>query len=403
MSDLKNILFLLFILILFSSVRGQEIADSSKNDGWFNYMQVSYLHGHHTDFEGYRQLLEGDFHGVGFRLGKQSTGRQAWQVVHAYPKYGIGFSIYDLGTDNVDELFGKPVSYYLFYSEPILSVSEKFRLNADLEIGLATAFHKYDPDKNPEQNIIAAKTNLHANMSLELYYLLTERIDVAMGISFLHFSCGRMATPQKGINMLGFNLSSTYHYNSPRYKQFAEKPYRRPALIKREKPEFKPYSEISIMAAIGNVQAEPGDWKHKNGDMDSTQNVGPRYFTNSVTVDYAYQFNHKLKMMGGVDFFYDRSVENYYGTTSPDALNFNDKAFYGAHAGLQYVVGKIALMFNYGRYIYKPFEERGKWYMRAGGRFEILPKLDAQISLKTRDERVADWIEWGLVYKMRWN
>ncbi len=58
-------------------------------------------------------------------------------------------------------------------------------------------------------------------------------------------------------------------------------------------------------------------------------------------------------------------------------------------------------MFNYGRYIHKQFEKRGKWYMRVGGKLGITETLDAHVALKTRDGGIADWIELGVSYKLK--
>ena len=369
-------------------------------DGWFNFLQLTGYNGQHLGDQEKKQILDGDFWGVGFRLGKQSSGRKEWQQIHAYPQYGVGISYFDLGNANVDSMFGKPLSFYFFYGAPIAH-SGKFRLNADLEIGLSTAFHAYDPESNPDQTIIGATTNLHSGLSLELYYQLSRRLDLALGLSFMHFSNGKIYTPQQGINLFGFNLSSVYHYDPHPRKRKNEEKILRPDFIKSEIESFKPVSEWSVMGSIGTVQVDPGMWKHNNGDLDTTKNLGPRYFTNSISVDYAHQRWQKWKLAAGVDFFFDRSAVHLYPNKLPDEVGYSGKAFYGAHIGLHYCVGRVSALFNYGRYIYKPFDERGKWYMRVGGRFVIAPKMEAQISLKTRNGRIADWIEWGMVYKFR--
>jgi len=400
-------LILSFILtILFvPCVLGQNQPDSLKSnqnqtnqDGWFNYVQLTGYNGQHLGDQEKKQILDGDFWGVGFRLGKQTSGKKEWQQIHAYPQYGVGISYFDLGNVHIDSMFGKPLSFYFFYGAPIAR-SGKFSLNADLEIGLSTAFHAYDPKSNPDQTIIGATTNLHSALSLELYYRLSRRTDIAMGLSFMHFSNGKIYTPQQGINIFGLNLSTVYHYDPHRGKRINEQKKIRPDLIKTSIDPFKPANEWSVMGSIGTVQVDPGMWKHNNGDLDTTKNVGPRYFTNSVSLDYAYHRWQKWKLAAGVDFFYDRSAIHLYPNMLPSEIKFSDKAFYGAHIGLHYCVARISAVFNYGRYIYKPFNERGKWYMRVGGRFGVAPKIEAQISLKTRNGRVADWIEWGIVYK----
>ena len=39
--------------------------------------------------------------------------------------------------------------------------------------------------------------------------------------------------------------------------------------------------------------------------------------------------------------------------------------------------------------------------MRAGGRIGLTDNLDAHIALKTRNGGIADWIEWGIAYKLK--
>ena len=82
----------------------------------------------------------------------------------------------------------------------------------------------------------------------------------------------------------------------------------------------------------------------------------------------------------------------------PD-VTLNEKVFYAYHIGGHYLIERFSFIFNIGGYIYKPFPQRGSWFMRAGGRIGLTPHLDAHIALKTRNGGVADWIEWGVAYK----
>lgn len=403
----QRIFLLVFSIAFVEAVCGQNQKDTTsfemqhlKKEGWFNYIQVTGYNGQVMGDSEKKKLFEEDFWGGGIRLGKQSSGRKSWQQIHGYPQYGIGISYFNLGNDQVDSMIGKPLSFYCFYGAPI-ACSQKFRLNADLEIGLSTAFHAYDPQTNPDQTIIGATTNLHACLSLETYYKVSQRMDLALGLSFMHFSNGKIYTPQQGINLFGLNLSTVYHYDSKHKQRPNGQKMLRPEFIKYDSSTFEPFGEWSIMASLGTVQSDPGNWKHSNGDRDTTTNVGPRYLTNSISMDYTYQRWRKWKLAAGVDFFYDRSLEHLYADKKPSETKFTDKAFYGAHIGLHYNVAKISAIFNYGRYVYKPFYERGKWYMRIGGRFEVAPMMDLQLTLKTRNGRIADWIEWGIAYKFR--
>lgn len=401
--------FLLPFIALFSFAQGitEYTADDYKNEtnyGFFNYFQLTAYNGQHLVTEENTSFFDDGFYGLGVRFGTQSTGKKEWQRLHGYPQYGLGVSTFDLGGTSADSLVGKPTSIYFFYGAPIVRFNN-FRLNADVEMGLSTNFKTYDAETNNTQIFIGATTNLHFNFTLALYYKLSERMDISFGASFLHFSNGDMFTPQKGLDIISFNLSSAYHFNP--IKNFTKhvnpsyQPAIRPELVVVEKSPFKGHHEFVIMASAGTIQAEPDEWKNEDGELDTLGNVGPRYLTNSFTAEYAYQFAPKLKAVAGLDIFYDGSLENSYDDILPQNTTAHEKFFYGYHAGAHYLIERVGFMLTYGRYIYKPFKQRGNWFMRVGGRIAINNDLDFHLALKTRNGGIADWIEWGLAYKFK--
>lgn len=410
---MKKYIFTIIAIFAAFASQAQEFSEFTEKDlkkdenyGWFNYIQLTGYKGQHLAEGELSNLFSEGFWGTGIRFGTQSTGRKEWQRIHGYPQYGIGLSYFDLGGTNIDSLIGKPTALYFFYGAPIARFG-KFRLNGDVEIGLSSDFLAYDSKTNPDQIFIGATTNLHSNFTLQLYYELSERMDLALGLSFLHFSNGKMFTPQKGLNLIGLNLSTAYHFNpvknftkqtSPDYQ-----PQTRPTFVHKDITPFKNNHELSFMASLGTVQADPREWRHEDGMLDTTNVRGPRYLTNSFSVDYGYQFAHRLKFTSGLDMFIDYSAENLYENILPQDVSFGKKTFFGAHVGFHYIIERITFLFNYGRYIHKPFEQRGAWYMRAGGRIGLTPKIDMQVALKTRNGGIADWIEWGIVYKTKWN
>lgn len=408
---MKNSISLIAAMLFLLTVQAQEFSKFEKEDfkkeenyGWFNYIQITGYRGQHLATSDLKDFLSEGFNGVGFRLGTQSTGRKEWQRLHNYPQYGLGVSFLSLGSTDIDSILGKPASVYFFFGAPVARFGD-FRFNVDTEIGISYNFNEYDPETNPYQNLIGASANLHANLTLALYYAISDRIDISLGTQFMHFSNGRSFTPQRGINLAGINLSTSYHFNPVKnYTKHIDPDYQpplRPTFIEGEKSPISKRHEISFMGSIGTVQSEPGEWRHEDGMLDTTNAEGPRYITNSFSVDYGYKLGRKVKAVAGLDMFYDGSVENDYADIVPDDTDFSDKAFYGAHIGFHYLIERVSVIFNYGRYIYKPFEGRGGWYMRAGGRIGLTDNIDAQIALKTRNGGIADWIEWGVVYKIK--
>jgi hypothetical protein len=408
---MKKIISSIAALLLLITLQAQEFSefttedfDKDKNYGFFNYVQVTGVKGQHMAAEDLKQYFNDGFYGIGIRVGTQSTGRKEWQRLHNYPQYGFGVSYFDLGNTNVDSILGKPASFYFFYGAPIARLGKRGRLNIDTEIGLSHDFNAYDSEINDLQTVIGSSVNLHANFTLAFYYELSERIDLSLGASFMHFSNGRTFTPNRGINLFGLNLSSSYNFNPIKnYTKHIDPDYQppiRPELVVAENSPFKGHHEFVFMGSAGTVLAGPGEWKDEHGEIDTTGAVGPRYLTNSFSAEYAYQFARKFKVVGGVDMFYDGSTEVNYEDILPQNTTFADKSFYGYHVGVHYLIERVSFIVNYGRYIYKPFDQLGNYWLRAGGRMGITKNLDIHVALKTRNGGIADWIEWGIAYKI---
>lgn len=409
---MKRILLLLFIIFSVTVTKGQEFSSfeaedftRDKNYGYFNYIQVLLHGGHHASGSDFLQdIFSNGYSAASLRIGTQSTGRKEWQRLHNYPQYGLGIAYFDLGGAEADSAVGSPAALYFFFSAPWARFGN-FSLNTDLEIGLSYDFNPYDPDYNQLQDVIASRVNLHFCFNLALNYKLSDRIDLNFGSELIHFSNGRTFSPQKGINLIGLNIGAAYHFNP--VKNFTSKidpeyyPPLRPEFITAEKSVFNPHHELQFTTSFGTVQARPGDFKDENGLQDTTGATGPRYMTSTLSAEYGYQFARKIKFVTGIDFFYDGSAEYLYKDILPQNTTFNEKAFYGQHVGFHYLIERFAFMYNIGWYLYKPFQQRGSWYMRVGGKIGLTDKIDAHIVLKTRNGGIADWIEWGFSYKLK--
>ena len=388
----------------FSSFKPEQF-NKDTNYGSFNYIHINYLAGDHLTFpEGLEEAFASGYKAVELKFGWQSTGRQTWQQLHSYPVYGLGVFISSLGGADVDSLIGAPSALYFFYGMPLFRIGTRFTTYFDLGAGLSYDFNPYDAEDNPNNDIIGSNVNLYFNGNFQMMYKVSERMDLTLGANFLHFSNGRSNTPQRGINLAGLNLGAKYNFNAikghtkkvnPSYQ-----PAIRPTYIKGPKPKLNRYGEFQFLVSAGTVETEPGEAKTSTGQTSSEQK---RYYTSTISGDYAYLVLRKLKLHAGLDWMYDGSLENYIDGKNPQDVDFGGKFMFGYHAGFQFLIERFAFYYSLGSYLYKETDTRGGWYMRVGGRIGITDDIDAHIALKTRNGGIADWIEWGLAYKLKLN
>jgi hypothetical protein len=388
----------------FSSFKPSQFSKDT-NYGSFNYVHLMYFKGDHLTYpQGFEDAFSHGYNAFELRLGWQSTGRQTWQQLHKYPVYGLGVFASSLGTADVDSVVGAPSGIYFFYGEPLFRVGKKFTSYFDLAIGLSYDFVPYDAENNPANDVIGSRVNLYFNGNIMFMYEASERLDFNLGFNFFHFSNGRSNTPQRGINMGGLNIGAKYNFNAIKgHTKLVDPNYQppiRPTYIKEPKPKLERFGELQFMASVGTVETEPGEAKTSTGEQDTTA-LQKRYYTSTIAVDYAYKVAHRLKLHAGLDAFVDGSLENYIPNTAPQDVTSAQKFMAGYHVGFQYLIERFSFYYSLGWYMYKETDTRGNWYMRAGGRIGLTDDIDAHIALKTRNGGIADWIEWGVAYKLK--
>jgi hypothetical protein len=197
-----------------------------------------------------------------------------------------------------------------------------------------------------------------------------------------------------GLNMLGFTAGYRYNYNP--MKRFTSQidpdfePPIRPTLAPVEKPPFTGHWEAALFVA--------GGWVTTEKPIGEVQ--GPKYPTMSIVFDVERQISHKLKIGTGFDYFYDESIKEEYDNQNLPSSSTN-YTMAGWHVGPRFMIERFTVVGDVGFYIMKGTPEiRGNYYFRAGGRFDFTNHFYGQITLKTRNGFIADWIEWGVGYRL---
>lgn len=353
----------------------------SQGKNHFHYLELKYHTGVYWSRTIYLdQAFEDGYKAVEARFGFQSTGTEAWQQVHGYPKYGFGLHYADLVADREDTIMGNPFSAFVFISEPWVRFW-RLTFGTDLSLGLSYASVIHDPLLNPYNDVVASHFNLYFDFNMNLSLAVAERLDVGAGYGVTHYSNGRIHQPQKGVNNWGWNFGMAYHFNPSR-----------PEYLYRELPEFVSREEVQLMYGAGTVE------RHELGERN-----GERFFTSSLTADYVVGFNPRMAVTFGTDILYDGSLAMAIKGVLPEEVRTFQKMYFGSHLGYHFLIDRVTILVNLGTYFRQQTYDRGAWFIRAGGRIRLSDHLHTQICIKTKNGVRADWIEWGMAtsFKIR--
>jgi len=386
--------YILLISILWSAMLLGQNSDSllqqkrEKSEyGFYNVLDVKYHHGRFLKNSGsLDDIMDNPYSSYNIRIGFQSDGkRQKWDQLYAFPVYGVGFySAFFEGGE-----LGNPNAIYAFMRAPVFR-GRKWSWNWELSIGLSYNFQEYDPTTNPDQQIIGSEYNVYFNAATGVSYLVNKRFDLTLDVDVTHFSNGSTRTPNIGVNLMGFAVGGRYNFNPVKnYTKRIDADYRpetRAIFIEKEMPKYKKHSEIILFGSIG-------------GKTTTTQIYdGPTYFISSFSVDYAWAYHHVGKVGIGFDGFYESALRDY-----PEKIEkptFGDLSYAGVHIAHYLRAYRLTFMTALGYNLSPHVSHKGNTYIQVGVSVNITEELFFRGALKTRNGAVADFIEWGMGYRI---
>ena len=382
---MKKLLFLTILVI--SRLAG--LAQDDENRGRFRFFSLKFHSGrHYYTGTALKDKLKNGYTSVETRIGWQSKGNQDWQKEHNYPSYGIG--LYNGYVGDVD-ILGSPHAVFGFITFPF-GRSRRHNFQIEPAIGLTYNLKPYNIEHNAINDAIGSKFAVYFAIHAGGKVKLNREIDFLYGYDITHFSNGRTVTPNLGLNMMGFSTGFRYNFNAEQRKvdnslhpqTILEARPILPAKIRAAK--LKQHA-ISIYQAIGTVQ---------NKDDAATSN---RYLVSSSVLEYQYKLNTKSAFSVGFDAFIDPSAKD---TLEYVANKTAQETFFPAvHVGYEFMIWRLAIRMQVGTYLTGIARElKGNTFIRPALRYNINDRLFTQIGLKTMNGSTADWVEWGIGYRL---
>lgn len=299
--------------------------------------------------------------------GKQTFGRELWEQLYRYPEYGVGYYFANL---NDPKILGYVNAVYGYINSPFVSTN-RFLLNYQFAIGVSYLNKHFDYRDNYTNLAIGSHWNAYFNLSINASYRLSKKIELTAAIAGCHYSNGAFKQPNLGINVVSFDLGVKYFLN----EIVTEKKM-------QEVPVFIKKNDFSVLMALGTKSIPPIR--------------GPNYFMATTSFYFSRQINHKRKIGIGTDFFYDETL--YTELDNSKTVPFKDILRNGIYISHEFLIKKLSVAIQLGAYTYYHVEPFFPIYTRLALRYDILPQIFANVSLKAH-MGVADFIEWGVGYR----
>jgi hypothetical protein len=391
--SLFSFVFITFFISAFAQVDLENWENLKKDPNLGTQMFFQYkLHiGNHA-YTGrtFSEYLQSMTVGNELRLGWRTDGSEDWQKALNNPLFGVGVYGGNIGDP---QFLGTPSGVYGFIHFPFLR-SQRHHFNGEIAAGLTYDLVSYNAETNPDNDAIGSSVAVYFNAHIGGDIIISRSLDLTYGVDLTHFSNGRTFTPNYGINIFGFNLGIRKNFNpikkgvqliDPGYE-----PNVRPILDRSPMSPAPKSHDINFYASIGTVMYE----------IDGGR--GPRYNTWTTYLEYARRYGHIGNVNVGLDFMYDGSIQEAVNRDSSNTTPWQSSQNYfgGVHVGHSLFIERFNIETQLGIYTFKEVHYKGDWYMRVSLKYRFKNDMFAQIGLKTLNGGAADWIEWGIGYKL---
>ncbi|GHT35620.1 hypothetical protein FACS189434_13680 [Bacteroidia bacterium] len=331
-----------------------------------------------------------EFGAFSLGFGKQSTGKRDWEQLHNFPSYGL--ALYALLPENGDEL-GRPLALYGFLNGAFRRW-EKSSFIYKIEGGFAYGWNPYDFDKNPFNIVIGSKGTVYIGLRAAYNYWLTKHLELSAGAGFTHFSNGSYKKPNKGLNLVSPHIALNY-YLQPK-PEFIRKSYI---------PPYPKNHEIFVTAGTGIKACNHEIW-YLRGTPYEYDNFQYKVFTTSLA--YMRQYSYKSKTGGGVSVIYDEWGGSRVDTSGEKPFTIlgkqRDRFAVNLFAAHEFCIHRVSILAQVGYYVWQGMPEEKKLSLneKVGIKYHFKSNLFAGVSLLAHNFSVADYIEWNVGYRFKW-
>lgn len=315
-------------------------------------------------------IIEDKVRAFDFSVGLQTEGRDHWENSFHNPRTGFGYSYWKLGND---EILGSAHAFYGFMNAPVKRFRH-FSLNVQCSAGAAYLPLKFDINENHLNRAIGSHMNIYIRLGADARFRIMSNGEFVIGAGMSHFSNGKTASPNYGINTGTLFAGINYLFRSP-------------VITKNvEQEDLKPLTTYtrSINFSAG----------HKVYD----NLLNKKYISSSLTFNIEKNFNYVSHAGFGAVLFYDSSIgealEVEKGLSESD---FTKLVRLGAHVSYTCRYKNFIAGCQVGHYLYNKYKVMTNIYNRISVKYLLNENMAVSASVKSHLGK-ADCLEYGITY-----
>lgn len=356
---------IVYILLLLC---GTLFSQEKKETAFFvdaNYFYGSILR-HNKDIS---HLIKDHPDGLILSYNRRTFGNKRWEQTYNYPDWGFSF----LFQNPHNAVLGKNYGVHGHYNFYFLKRNLLLRLGT----GITYNTNPFDLDTNFKNNAYGShfmnSTYLMLNYTKQnLFY----GFGLQAGITMVHYSNANLKAPNSSTNTFAVNLGLNYDLSSENNT----------AYISGSFEKFSKPIDFNVML---------------RGGVNESDFIGLGQQPFGVLSIYA---NKRLSFLSsiqlGADAFFSKFLKKeveYIAAAFPNRGITGDEDYkrVGLFAGHELHINKLALVTQFGYYVYYPYDFEGRTYLRAGLNYYFSERVFGGVTLKSHGAK-AEAVEFGI-------
>lgn len=304
------------------------------------------------------QVITGHPESVMLSYMRKTHGDEAWHDLYNFPDYGAYFLYQNFNSD----ILGKNYAVGAFYNFYFL----RRHLMVKVAQGVAMTTNQYDPLTNYKN--VAFGSKYMANSVFAVNYKkenLIGKLGIQTGLTFTHFSNGRLKSPNSGINT--YNINFGVHYN------FEDAPNKPNDSVKFKMKFTEPIRYNVLLRAGFNESLSVGSGQK------------PFYHIGFYADK---RINRKSALQLGTELFLTTSFKEYIRFRAiafpEEPIDANtDYKRVGIFVGHELFINRISIEAQLGFYVYDPARLDTPFYDRLGMKYYLTKNIFTGVSVKT--------------------